>query len=455
VDPLKVLIVDDNEELRRTLSGLMGARRVTTASTKAVALSKFRIERPRVVFLDVHLPDGNGLDLLEVFLTLEPFTQIVVVTGEADVDLVVQAMRRGATDFLEKPFSLEKVEQRLALAEQALAAEGAPNETGLVGQSPPMLAVMEEIRRVAAAPAVTAVILGESGTGKELAARALHTLSPRATGPFVPVNCAALTEQLLEAELFGYERGAFTGASADGKKGLFEVAAGGTIFLDEIAETGPGFQAAVLRAIEQRVVRRVGGVVERPIDVRILAATNRDLVREVRMNRFRADLFFRLFVVPIVLPPLRDRPGDVRVLAQHFFEIAARGLTRRPTGFSRDALDALERYSWPGNVRELRNVVERGVALAVGPEIGIEQLRLGLTAELARKGPVPATDGATPPGPELVLETCNLDDAERRVIEHALAIAAGNKRRAAELLGINRTTLYNKLRALGLEGEEP
>jgi DNA-binding NtrC family response regulator len=451
----QVLVIDDDVGASVMARAALAGRRVLQAGTKAEGLAQFIAHRPRIVLLDVGLPDGDGLGLIDALLNLDPFTQVIVVTGNAEVDVVVRAMKAGALDFLEKPFQPAAVQAKVAAAERNLPRNPVGQRPELVGESPLVLDVMDRLLRVALVDA-TVLILGETGTGKELAARAVHDLSPRAEKPFVAVNCAAISPSLLESELFGYERGAFTGAASDGKKGLFEVSAGGTVLLDEIGETSPAFQATLLRVLEARTLRRVGGVVERAIDVRIVASTNRDLRREVREGRFRADLYHRLSVVRVVLPPLRQRGADIRVLATHFLGQVTLAMGRRLTGFSPAALAALQAHPWPGNVRELKNVVERAAVFCTKPEIDVVDLELE---------PPDDADLLTPPasgGQALTLETPNLDQAETRLIQHALALAGGHQARAAQLLGINRTTLYKKLKRLEVgsspradEGAEP
>ncbi|MGE0713616.1 MAG: sigma-54-dependent transcriptional regulator [Planctomycetota bacterium] len=437
--PSHVLIVDDDPSVR-ALARVLGGRACTQAASKAEAFALFNTLRPSIVLLDVALPDGSGLDLLDVMQGVCPHVRVIVITGAADVPLAVRAMRAGAFDLLVKPLAPPEVLAAVERAERAgpqLEDDAYAESAGIVGESPAIQAALDLIRRVAASPATTAILLGESGTGKELAARALHLLSTRADGPLVAVNCAAISENLLEAELFGYDRGAFTGARAEGKKGLFELAQGGTLLLDEIGETSLGFQAALLRVLEQRTVRRVGGVTERPIDLRVVAATRRDLIAEVRAGRFREDLFFRLWSVPITLPPLRERRGDVALLASYFLEQLTRGASRARPALSPEALAALEAHSWPGNVRELRNVVERALILCEDGHVQADHLSLGATAGLYREAP----------SGEIRVPSLRLQEVEGEIVRRALEAAGGNKRRAAEILGINRSTLYAKLEA--------
>ena len=439
-----ILLIDDDPATREAFERCLAGRPFAAAPTMAEGLARFIAERPRIVLLDVRLPDGNGLSLIEPILGLEPFTCIVVVTGYAEVDLVVRAMRSGAMDFLEKPCRPELILEAVARAEAQIERQSTPPE--LVGQSSALQAALDRVLRVALTPSLPALVTGESGTGKELAARAIHSLSRRCGHPFIAVNCAALPEALLEAELFGYERGAFTGAVSEGKKGLFEVAEGGTLLLDEVGEARPSLQAALLRVLEQRTVRRVGGVVERPMQARIIAATNRELPAEVAAGRFRQDLYFRLAGAAIHMPPLRDRPEDVRPLAESFLRAACREVGRDVEGFEPAALELLERYRWPGNVRELKHVVLRAALFGRGRLISARDIELE-PADAARPQPAPGEAAVR-------LESLRLEEAERALIQAALDAAGGNRLHAAKLLGIHRSRLYNKLRAHGLDAEE-
>ncbi|MCW8140336.1 MAG: sigma 54-interacting transcriptional regulator, partial [Planctomycetota bacterium] len=356
----------------------------------------------------------------------------------------------GASEFLEKPFTAEQLHELvrgLLQQEEAAARPERRRRPGpgafFIGESPALQEAWRLVRLAAQAPTTTVLVTGESGTGKELVARAVHEHSGRAGGPFVAINCAALTDSLLEAELFGYERGAFTGAASVGKKGLFEVAAGGTMFLDEIGEMALPLQAKLLRVLQERTIKRVGGLSELPVDVRIVASTNRDLEVEVAEGRFRKDLYYRLNVLNVVMPPLRDRGADVELLAQHFLKTLSLELGRTLDGFAPEALDLMRAYAWPGNVRELRNVVEHAAIVARGPRI--EPCDLGLATGRPR----------APTGLVIELPDLRLETMERVLIRRALEAASGQKTRAAELLGINRATLYNKLKLYGLvtEGE--
>ncbi|MCO5170162.1 MAG: sigma-54 dependent transcriptional regulator [Planctomycetes bacterium] len=447
-----ILVVEDDREVGRLLAHELAryGRPVHLAADLATAREELARRRPAAVLLDARLPDGDGLDLLGEVRERDLQLRIAVLTAYADVDLAVRAMRGGASEFLEKPFTGEQLhglvrgllqeEGGVAPPRQERRRRAAPGAF-FIGESAALHEAGRLVRLAAQAPTTTVLVTGESGTGKELAARAVHDLSARAAGPFVAINCAALTETLLEAELFGYERGAFTGATTVGKKGLFEVAAGGTMFLDEIGEMALPLQAKLLRVLQERTIKRVGGLCELPVDVRIVASTNRDLELEVAEGRFRKDLYYRLDVLNVVMPPLRERGDDVLLLAQHFLKTLSLELGRSLDGFSPEALDLMRVYPWPGNVRELRNVVEHAAIVARGPRI--EAADLGLSTGRPRASAAIVVELA-----DLRLETM-----ERALIRRALEAAGGQKTRAAELLGINRATLYNKLKAYGIAAE--
>lgn len=365
-----------------------------------------------------------------------------------DVQGAVRALREGALDAFAPPARASELRERLAAIpapDPAATPLAAKAESGaleaMVGSSLAMRTLRDQVRRVAAAPRSTVLVIGESGTGKELVARAVHQSSDRASGPFVAVNCASLGSGLFESELFGYEPGAFTGARAEGHPGLLAAAEGGTLLLDEIGELELGVQARLLRLLEERSYRRVGGSTDRAADVRIVAATHRDLARMVEAGTFREDLYYRLNVLSLGVPPLRERPGDAGLLAEHFLTVVARELGRGPSGFTPEAVAGLESWPWPGNVRELRNCVERAAVHAGDRPIALEHL--GLEGG-------PAGTGGTDPGAPLAPEELDLRRMEERLVRRALELTGGNKSASARLLGVNRATLYNKLRALEL-----
>ena len=445
-----ILIVDDEANIRGTLKGVLAREgyQVDDAPSLAAARTLLR-EAYDVVLLDVWFPGGNGLDLLAEIRASAPATTVIMMSGHANLETAVQATRLGAYDFLEKPLSLERllVLLRNAAASQALQSENqrlrAPWATPLVGGSPAMQKLLAEIALAGPSPA-RVLLSGENGTGKELVARALHDASPRRAMPFVPVNCSAIPEELFESELFGHEKGAFTGATQS-RRGRFEEAQAGTLLLDEVADLSARAQTKLLRVLQESELTRVGGSRSIRVDVRVVAATNRDLEAAVAANTFREDLYFRLAVIPVHVPALRERSEDIPVLVEHFLGLLARETGRRVPAFNTAALDALRRYPFPGNVRELRNMVERLVIMNPGVRIGSEQV----AAVLPTAGAGAAGGGAA--GPALLNEAVR--EFERRHIEAALAAEGGNMTRAAARLGLERSHLYKKMRQLEMRVE--
>jgi DNA-binding NtrC family response regulator len=450
---LQLLIVDDDEQLRDALSRRFERQgvHVCTAASVAEGVTRAGQVRQDVALLDLHLPDGTGLELLERLKEQQPELEAIMLTGHGSIETAIQAMKKGAYDYLTKPFQLAELEVhiekafekvRLARRERQWVEQIAyeSERYRLVGSGPGMKRVIQLLEKVAPTDA-TVLIRGASGTGKELVARALHANSPRRDRPLVTINCAALQETLLESELFGHEKGAFTGAT-QAKPGLVEVAEGGTLFIDEIAEMAPGLQAKLLRVLEDGHFRRVGSTQERHADVRVIAATNKDLETEQKSGRFREDLYYRLNVVTIVLPALRERREDIAELVAHF--LATRKIGLRHLRIEADALAALERYAWPGNVRELANVLERAQILAEGDTITLDDLPENLLAV------IPQATGAEPG---------HLRSVEQRHVLEVLRQCNGNKVHAARALGISRRALYrllNKFQLAGLkEGEPP
>ncbi len=439
----RVLVVDDEEIVRESLGAWLAkdGYPVTSAPDGRSAVDRLRAEPWNVVLLDLKMPGMDGLQVLEEARRLQPGAAVIMMTAYATVDTAVRAMKLGATDYLVKPFDPEELsllmqdvaaQQRLARDNAALRSELEKRHRfhDLVSQSPAMQRVFE-LARLAAPSGSTILVLGESGTGKEVMARAIHAESPRAAGPFVAVSCAALTETLLESELFGHEKGAFTGAVAR-RKGQFEAANGGTLFLDEVGDVSPKLQLDLLRVLEDRRFHRVGGSEPIAVDVRVIAATNRDLRAAVADGSFRQDLFYRLDVIEMTLPPLRQRKEDIPLLVAHFLELLGEQQKRR-LEVSPEAMVALLVHDWPGNVRELRNALERGAVVAA-------QAGLLRPADLGLAG----APGATPAGPS------SLEEIERRHVGSVLAHCAGNVSQAARLLGIDRVTLYNKMKKYGL-----
>ena len=454
--PARILVVDDEKLIRWSVGERLqrGGYEVLSAESGEEALEILGAQSPDLILLDVRLPGIDGLATLQRALALAPELAVLMMSAHSTVDIAVEAMKHGAIDFLVKPFPFQAldaaVERALVSARtrrqiQALTQErrgGGEALAALVGGSAAMEQVRAVVSRLSGSDSTTVLVEGESGAGKEVLARAVHFSSGRAERPFLQVNCAALPEHLLESELFGHERGSFTDAHAQ-KRGLFESAEGGTVMLDEIGDLHPGGQAKLLRLLENKTFRRVGGVTELRADVRVLAATNVNLEERVSEGRFRADLFFRLNVVRIVMPALREHPDDVPTLCAHFIARFNQEMKRQVKGVNANAMQLLQAYRWPGNVRELRNVIERAFILHAGaeelrPEHLPPELRGAASASAAARRPERPT--AVPPD-GLVLE-----DAERKLILEALDRASGNQSRAARLLGISRDTLRYRLK---------
>jgi len=448
-----VLVVDDEPNLRRMLGAVLGAEgyAVAEASSGTVAMEAVQRKRPDAVFLDLQMPGGpDGLETLERLTHELPGVPVIMMSGRAGLQDAVRATKLGAYHFLEKPLAPEALLLTLRAAlelararaqAQALRDALGPTAT-LVGSSPQMAELRATIAR--AAPTETRVLIsGESGTGKELVAAAIHAGSARADGPFVRVNCAAIPRELIETEMFGHERGSFTGAS-DRRTGRFELADGGTLFLDEVGDLGVEAQAKLLRALEAGEVERVGGERPVPVDVRVVSASNKDLPRAAQEGRFRDDLLYRLNVFPIHIAPLRERPGDIPELVGHFTALLTERIGRPLARVTREAMDALVRHPWPGNVRELANIVERLVILAPHPTIGAEDVAAALP---------PHADHALPlPGPAArdVALVEELDRYEKTLITRALSAADGNVAEAARRLSTDRANLYRRMKRLGI-----
>jgi two-component system, NtrC family, nitrogen regulation response regulator NtrX len=448
----RILIVDDADGVRESLGSLLEDEgyRVDGAHTAAEARSALERQGFDLVLLDMVLPDGGGLELLEELQEHYVDLPVIVISGHGNVDAAVRATRLGAYDFLEKPLALERVlvtvhnaldRVRMTRRLEQLSSQFQRRDE-LVGDSPPMRRLKDELHRAAASDS-RILIFGENGTGKELVARRAHLLSPRSEAPFVEVNCAAIPEELIESELFGHVKGSFTGASSD-RAGRFEQADGGTLFLDEIADMSLKTQAKVLRVLQEQRFERVGGSATIKVDVRVIAATNKDLEAEIRDNRFREDLYFRLAVIPLRVPPLRDRHEDIPQLVEYFVARYAGEIGKRPKRVDRAAMERLAEYSWPGNVRELRNFVERMMIMVPGDEITPRDLPQPMRSE---------------PGDHIRLlldgDGVSLRDArvafERRFIERKLLEYGGNVSRAAKALSIERSNLYRKIKAYGID----
>jgi len=450
--PSSILLVDDEESVRTSIEVYLidSGYKVYTASTAAEGLEKLDRYLPDVLLLDLKMPDMDGFFVMEEAQRRNSATAVIVVTGHGDVEKAVQATKMGAQQFIEKPFSLSDIEQAI---EQAVGANScshhlltvdqdgirmeAPGWT-LLGISDAIKDIYRKIIMVSRSNQSTVLIQGESGTGKELVARAIFENSHHPNGKFVDVNCAALSETLLEAELFGYEKGAFTGA-IETRKGLFGAAHGGAIFLDEIGEMPLKLQARLLRVLEEKSFKRVGGTENIEANCRVIASTNRNLWETVQKGEFRRDLFYRLDVFTIHIPPLRERPKDVPVLSSYFLKQLAKSCSKRFTGFSPAAMQRLTDYGWPGNVRELRNVIERAVILASGCTVEEEHLVIR-----------PASPPEQAAWDRRAAPVESLADMEKRLIQRVLEETNWQKARSAKILGINRTTLWQKIKRYGL-----
>lgn len=451
--PTSLLLVDDDDAFRAVMSGELGRRgfEVITADSGQRALRTLEASQPDVILLDLQLPDISGLEVLRAALEKSPGSEVIMLTGHGTMDTAIESIRMGAFDYVSKPCPLDELEVRIqrALERQALNRRTSVLERGLtprdpgdwlVGQSRDFLKLIELTERVAPSDS-TVLITGETGSGKEMVAKLLHSRSRRAKRPFVVVECAALQEELLQSELFGHERGAFTGADRR-KAGLFEVADGGTIFLDEIGEVSPATQVKLLRVLDTATFRHVGGTAEIRVDVRVAAATNRDLARRVDEGLFREDLYYRLSTIILRLPPLREREGDVDLLSHHFIGVLNDrfGLQRR---IGPEALGLLRRHDWPGNVRELLHAVERAQIVCDGDEIGPEHLPRVLRSSHGE-----------PSSPESVGDGLgslpSLAELERGHVEKVLDSVGGHRGRAARILGISERNLYRKLKAYGI-----
>jgi two-component system response regulator AtoC len=447
-----LLVVDDEELVRWSLrerfrhEGYVVIEAATAASAVDQATAGVDL-----VLLDYRLPDGDGLAVLRRIKEQTPDTPVILMTAFSTVENAVEAMKHGAYHYLNKPFNLDEVALTVekALETSRLRREVRAIRTSqtreysfaaMIGQSPAVAAAKTLLARIASSRASTVLLTGETGTGKDLAAKAVHYNSDRASKPFVNITCSALPEQLLESELFGHERGAFTDARQQ-KRGLFEVADGGTVFLDEIGEMTPGLQAKLLRFLEDKTFKRIGGLADIHVDVRVVAATHRNLEEEVKAGKFREDLFYRLQVMPVTLPPLRDRRGDIPLLVAHYIEVYNREFRKRVRGVTPEAVALLEQYRWPGNIRELRNAIERAMLLTDRDQLVPEDF-----ATLSRNA-VAATF-------RLPREGVSLDEVERQLVVQALERARGNQTHAGQLLGINRDQVRYRIEKFGLSKPE-
>lgn len=456
----EILVVDDDQAIRWTLKEALQSWEFTPieAASVAEATRLLKNHLPATVLLDIDLPDGSGLDVLREIKTEHADAIVIMITGNVHIDNTISALRGGAYDFIGKPINLEELRVTIRNAIEARhlrreleqvrkERERAFNFRQIVGDSPAMKKMLGLAAKVAESDVASVLLQGESGTGKDLVAKAIHYGSQRAEEPFVAVNCAALPATLIESELFGYEKGAFTDAKAR-KEGLFEQAEGGTLLLDEIGELELSLQAKLLRVLEEGAFRRVGGLKDIPLDVRVLAASNRDLKTESEAGRFRPDLYYRLSVIQIDIPPLRERGDDVLLLAQHYIDAIGSRLkrSRKISALSPEAKDVFREYRWPGNVRELRNVIERALILEDNDQITTEYLPGGLLLPPRQSSLTTSVDVSA----QFVLpaEGISLDEAELSFVRQAIERSGGNQTRAADLLGISRDQLRYRLKKL-------
>lgn len=466
-----VLIIDDDETVRDVLRSFLSGKgfEISLAEDGQTGLELIKNNKYDIILTDLMMPTLTGIDLLKEVSAANITTPILVITAFGTVQTAVEAMKLGAFEYVTKPFNLDEI---MLVIEKALNVSKLQKENvmlkmqlmkkyqyeGLIGDSPEMQSVYRLIAQVADTDS-TVLVLGESGTGKELIAKTIHYNSSRSQGPFVPINCAAIPRELLESELFGHEKGAFTGA-INTRIGRFELAQNGTLFLDEVGELDPSLQVKLLRVLQEREFERVGGMKTVKVDVRILAATNKDLEKATREGKFREDLFYRLNVIPMNLPPLRKRSGDIPLLVDHFVRGFAKKRKREPFVFSKNAMQCLMAYAWPGNVRELENVMERISILTNQKTIEVSDL----PEKIQEVAPaLPKTDSASMPEqaagshelPESGVDLGSLvSNIEKDLILKALAKSGGVKSKAAQLLGLNRTTLFEKMRKMGIESSK-
>ncbi|MDA8104032.1 MAG: sigma-54 dependent transcriptional regulator [Nitrospiraceae bacterium] len=455
MEKAKILVVDDEKLLRWSLQQNLSKEGFTviTAEKGMQGLELFSEEQPDITLLDVHLPDISGINVLENIKKENRDAIIIMVTAFGDIQTAVKTIKIGAYDFVEKPFNMDKLKILIGKALETVSLRKEVSQfrsqlskkygfTNIIGKSDEMLKIGELVRKVARSDAATILLQGESGTGKDLVAKVIHYESGRADRPFMDINCTALPETLIESELFGFEKGAFTDAK-NMKKGLFELADGGTVFLDEIADMKLSTQAKLLKIIENKTFKRIGGVKDISVDLRIVAATNKNLVEEVRNDNFREDLYYRLKVIPIMLPALRERRDDIFLLAKYFVEEFNREFKKTVKGISKETAKAFLNYHWPGNIRELRNVIERAMILENEDYILPEHLPVEILSFDAKHLGAEAAPVSIPPG------GLDIEEVERELIKQALDIAKWNQTRAARLLNLTRDALRYRMQKFG------
>ncbi len=455
MEKAKILVVDDEKLLRWSLQQNLSKEGFTviTAEKGMQGLELFSEEQPDITLLDVHLPDISGINVLENIKKENRDAIIIMVTAFGDIQTAVKTIKIGAYDFVEKPFNMDKLKILIGKALETVSLRKEVSQfrsqlskkygfTNIIGKSDEMLKIGELVRKVARSDAATILLQGESGTGKDLVAKVIHYESGRADRPFMDINCTALPETLIESELFGFEKGAFTDAK-NMKKGLFELADGGTVFLDEIADMKLSTQAKLLKIIENKTFKRIGGVKDISVDLRIVAATNKNLVEEVRNDNFREDLYYRLKVIPIMLPALRERRDDIFLLAKYFVEEFNREFKKTVKGISKETAKAFLNYHWPGNIRELRNVIERAMILENEDYILPEHLPVEILSFDAKHLGAEAAPVSIPPG------GLDIEEVERELIRQALDLAKWNQTRAARLLNLTRDALRYRMQKFG------
>jgi DNA-binding NtrC family response regulator len=456
----KILVVDDEKLLRWSLEQNLSKEGYTvfTAEKGLEGLSMFKEEMPDITLLDIHLPDVSGITVLEGIKEINKNALVVMITAFGDVQTAVKTIKLGAYDFLEKPFNMEKLKILVSKALETVSLRKEVSQfrsqlsskygfDSLIGQSDQMKTVFDLITKIAKSDASTVFMQGESGTGKDMVARVVHYQSRRAEKPLMEINCTALPETLVESELFGHEKGAFTDAKAM-KKGLFELTNGGTVYLDEIGDMMPSTQAKLLKVIENRSFKTIGGTSDIEVDVRIITATNKDMAEEVRKGNFREDLYYRLKVIPITIPPLRERGEDILLLAKYFIDEFNREFKKNLKGLSRETGKCFMEYHWPGNVRELRNVIERAMILESEDHLLPEHLPLEMTSQEVMTQNVKGADIKIPLG------GIDIEEVERELIRQALDTTRGNQTKAAKLLNLTRDTLRYRMQKFGFLPEK-